>query len=231
MHSVKKPYMRIAFLLIFLGIICALWFGFLRSHITLEHAQNSASLLQEFVHDHYAFSVLIFIGVYILIALMGLPLAALATITGGFLFGTIMAAIYTNIGATIGGLGFFLLVRYAIGSYFQKRFVKRSVQFNQLVHKKGNLFLIVIHFMPFIPFSVVNTLAGLTQISSWTFIWTTAVGIFPASLIQAYAGKQLNTIHSMRDIFSGNVLFALLLLMLIGIIPLVVSPLRKFIKV
>jgi uncharacterized membrane protein YdjX (TVP38/TMEM64 family) len=70
-------------------------------------------------------------------------------------------------------------------------------------------------FIPVFPYFLVNILAALTTIPFITFIWTTSVGILPGSLVYAFAGSQLNTISSLKDIFSLKILFAFSLLVFI----------------
>jgi uncharacterized membrane protein YdjX (TVP38/TMEM64 family) len=49
----------------------------------------------------------------------------------------------------------------------------------------------------------------------------TALGIIPGSFVYAYAGRQLGTINSLREIASPNVLLAFTLLGLLALVPLV----------
>jgi len=217
---------RVVGLLIFIATIFALYFYF-RSWLSLPYIQAHVAVLQKWVVHHYWYAVAGYIGVYILIALAGLPLAAMATVVSGYVFGTLPATVYTIVAATIGGLLFFLLVRYAFGLYFQEKYAARMVTFNKMFQEKGALYLLSVRLIPFIPFAMVNTLAGLTRISIGNFIWTTALGIIPTAFLFAYAGKQLCTITSFYDIFSTHVLLAFGLLFLISVVPLLWPRIKK----
>ena len=220
------PKGRVIGLLIFITTIFSFYFYF-RSWLTLPYIQAHVAVLQEWVMQHYWYAVAAYIGVYILIALAGLPLAAMATVVSGYLFGTVPASFYTIIAATIGGLLFFLLVRHAFGLYFQEKYAERMVTFNKKFQEKGALYLLSVRLIPFIPFAVVNTLAGLTRISIGNFIWTTSLGIIPTAILFAYAGRQLCTITSFYDIFSTRVLLAFGLLFLISVVPLLWPRIKK----
>jgi uncharacterized membrane protein YdjX (TVP38/TMEM64 family) len=111
-------------------------------------------------------------------------------------------------------------VRYLIGSYIQKKYRDQLASFNRALASGQVSYLLAIHFIAIIPFPLINLLAALTHVPLWTFIWTTAVGILPGSLIYAFAGNQLTTIHSLKDIFSFNIMVAFVLLALLALLPL-----------
>jgi uncharacterized membrane protein YdjX (TVP38/TMEM64 family) len=143
------------------------------------------------------------------------------------LFGTFLGAVYANIGATLGAIGAFLLVRYSFGAALQRKYAQQLVRFNKAMHEEGMSYLLSVHFIAVIPFFLVNILAGLTQVPLWTFIWTTSVGIFPGSLVYAFAGQQLNTIENVRDIFSLKLLLAFLLLAMLAALPILIKKYKK----
>ncbi len=205
--------------LLFIGLIIALRFTGIGDYFTLAGLQETRIQLMAFVDMHYIASVFMFIGVYISIVMLALPLASLCTLASGFLFGVIPGTIYTNIGATSGASLFFLLVRYSFGSAVQTRYKDKLRRFNQEMELYGILYLITIRFVAVIPFFVANLLIGLTRVPFWTFVWTTSVGIIPGTLVFAFAGQQLTTISSLQDIFSFNIVLAFVLLMLLALLP------------
>jgi uncharacterized membrane protein YdjX (TVP38/TMEM64 family) len=73
--------------------------------------------------------------------------------------------------------------------------------------------------IPIFPFFVINLLSGLTRIRLGSFVAATAIGIIPASFVYAYAGRQLGTINSLREIASPQVLLAFTLLGLLALFP------------
>lgn len=210
-----------------IALVLMLRYSGLTDYITLENLQEQKIHLQQFVDSHYIGSVLTFIALYILIVMLALPLPALFTLTGGFLFGTLPGVLYSVTGATVGSMIFFLMVRHSLGVSIQKRYKKQLGKFNEQVKKYGTSYLIAIRFIAFIPFFIQNILIGLTNISLGKYLWTTVVGVLPASFVFSYAGRQLAVISSVRDVFSGNVLLAFILLALLGIVPIVVQQRMK----
>ncbi len=209
--------------LLFVSIIVFLRFSGFFDGITIRTIQEKRIYLMDFIEKNYTFSVLLYIGFYIAVISLALPLAALSTIVGGFLFGVIPTTVYANIGATVGGALFFLMVRYLFGSSLQKRYADKLVWFNKEMQEYGIMYLFAIHLVAVIPFFIVNTLIGLTNIRLWTFIWTTSLSIIPGTMVYAFAGRELAAMTSIRDIFSPGILTAFGLLALLAIIPVVLK--------
>ena len=210
-----------------LATLLTLRYSGISSYITLAGLQEKHHRLQAFVDCHYIRAVCVFIVSYALIVLSALPLPALFTLTGGFLFGTFLGTVYSATGATIGAIILFLLIRHSLGASIQNRYKDQLTQFNAQIKKYGTSYIIAIRFIAFIPFFIQNVLIGLTNISLLKYIWTTIVGILPGSLVYAYAGQQLAEIESIKDVFSGSVLFAFILLACLGFVPII---LQRYLK-
>lgn len=206
-----------------LALLLTLRYSGISNYITLEGLQDKRHQLQEVVANHYILSALIFITSYALIVLSALPLPSLFTLMGGFLFGTFLGTIYSATGATIGAIIFFLLIRHSLGASIQNRYKDQLKKFNAKVKQYGTTYVIAIRFIAFIPFFIQNVLIGLTNISLFKYTWTTIVGIVPGSFVYAYAGQKLAEIESIKDVFSGRVLFAFILLALLGFVPLLIK--------
>lgn len=210
----------------FLIVFFSLRFSGVTDNITLENIQEQASLLYEFVHKYYLFSVTFFILFYIVIAAFALPLASLSTVTGGYLFGTALGALYTNIGATLGATVVFLMVRYSLGDFIKERYSHALAKFNKKFEEQGARFLLAARLIVVFPYFMVNMAAGLTDVPLWTFIWTTSLGILPASLVFTFAGQQLQQITSITDIFTPQMMLTLAAIALLLFIPSIFAHLK-----
>jgi len=142
---------------------------------------------------------------------------------GGFLFGALVAALYVNIGTTIGSTLSFLTFRYFLGAYVQERYKDKLVDLNAHIKKNGARYLLILQIFPVTPSFLINTLSGLTKIRLWTFVWTTSVGILPGSLVYTFAGRQLGIIESTKDILSWPMVVALILLACMAFLPLIIK--------
>lgn len=210
-----------------LAVMMVIWFSGIKKCLTFDYIKTQSAWLRMQVENNYWQTVFLYLATFVSVVIFCLPGAAVMTIVGGYLFGIFFGIIYLIIGAAIGAAIFFLIVRYLLGSYLQLRFASQLVTFNQLIAKRGWIFLLMMRCLPLIPFAMVNLLAGLTQISFLTFIWTTMVGVIPTGIIFTYAGKQLGNINSLNDIFTPGILGALFLLMAVVSLPIIINRHRK----
>lgn len=187
--------------------------------LTFENLRRNRDGLLAQVKEYYAASVATYIGVYIAAIALNVPGAAILTIAGGLLFGTALAVLYANVGATTGAALAFLLSRYLLGDWVQNRYRDKLARFNSEMERNGARYLLTLRLIPVFPFFLINFLAGLTAIPLRTFLWTTSLGIIPAAAVYAYAGRQVGTINSAGEILSPRVVIALLLLALLALVP------------
>lgn len=96
-----------------------------------------------------------------------------------------------------------------IGAWIQRRYKSQLKTFNIEITLHGYHYLLIFRIVPLLPFFMVNYLAGITHISVWTFIWTTAAGMLPGALVCSFAGQQLGVISSPENIFSTEVIISL----------------------
>ena len=161
-------------------------------------------------------------------AALAIPVASIFTIGGGFLFGTLAGTVYTNIGATFGATCIFLLVRYYLGIYVQKRYQKQLKQFNDEFAANGTHYLLSVRLVSVVPFFIINVCAGLTNVTLMQFMITTAFGILPGSLVYSYAGQQLMHINTLSDIITLPVVLAFVALALLSLLPVIIKKTYKF---
>lgn len=213
------------------SIITGLFF-FIRAsdvshYLTFENLQKNKEALHGYVEGHYAFSVILYISMYVASTAFSIPGAAILTLAGGFLFGTLLCAAYVNVGATTGAIMAFLSAKYLIGAWVQNRYRRQLIRFNKEIASYGHIYLLTLRFVPVFPFFLINVLAGLTNVPLRTFLWTTSLGIIPGSLVYAFAGSQLDTIKSARDIFSSRMAAAFILLALLSLLPVLINKARN----
>ena len=223
----KKNTRNMVLLVLFLAVIIGLRLSGIGEFLTFESLQRNKDSLLAFVRDNAVTSVLIYILVYVAAIALNLPGGAVLTIAGGFLFGTVPAVVYVNIGATCGAVLAFLSARYLLGSRLQESYGAQLAKFNGEMARNGVRYLLTLRLIPVFPFFLVNFLSGLTRVPLSSFTWTTAVGIIPGTAVFAYAGHQLETVHSVGDIFTGKVLSAFLLLGLFALAPAIIGRMKK----
>jgi uncharacterized membrane protein YdjX (TVP38/TMEM64 family) len=212
--------------LVFVALILIFKFTPVGDFFSLENLKNNREHLQYFVDHHYIMTALMYIASYVVVVSITLPIALFMTIAGGFLFGIVWGVIFANIGATLGAIISFNIIRHFFGKAMQKKYATRLVGFNRNFKQHGPFYLLGLHFVAVVPFFLINVLASLTNISLLTFIWTTSLGLIPASTLFAYMGQKLGTINSVDDILTPQVLMAFMALALLAITPILVSKFR-----
>ena len=207
--------------------VAALRFSMIGELLTLDNVRRSRDLLASTARDHPLVSALSYIASYVLVAGLSIPGAALLTMAGGVVFGTIAAAVYVNIGATLGATLAFLVARYLAGEWVQAKYRDKLEGFNRDLERNASSYLLGLRLAPVFPFFLINILSGLTRVPLGTFVWTTAVGIIPGSLLYSYAGRQLGSINSVQEVFSWRVIVAFCGLALFALLPAVIDRLRR----
>ena len=182
--------------------------------------ENRDSLLA-FADANFAGAVGIFIVAYAIVTGLSLPGAVILTLAGGFLFGAVLATLFVNIGATTGATLAFLTARYLLRDTVEQKFGKWLGPFQNGFAKNAFSYLLTLRLIPLFPFFVVNLVSGLTRVNVGTYVSATAVGIIPGSFVYAYAGRQLGSINSLKEIASPNVVGAFVLLGLLALAPVV----------
>jgi uncharacterized membrane protein YdjX (TVP38/TMEM64 family) len=208
---------------IFILVIALVYFSGIGKYVTLENLKANRAHLESMVHEHYFFSVCLFIVVSAILTLTYLPVALLLALISGFLFKVIPGVFYVDLGVVIGATGMFFISRYFLGRFVQDRYNKRLRTFNSAVEKHGANFLLMIHFLSVVPLSILGTLAGLTNLSWFSFTWTAAVGFLPSATIFSYAGQQLSRVSSLQGIISVKMVIILILFALLAIAPIILK--------
>lgn len=223
-----KRRLKPAILLFFLiAVIIAIRLSGQAGYFTLENLKAHRAALEQAVHVHYGPAVLCYIALYTASTALAVPGALILTLAGGLLFHTFPGIIYVNIGATTGAVLAFTFSRYILGTLLQERYSRQLGSFNADLEKNGYLYLLSVRLIPVFPFFLINVLSGLTTIPLLTFALTTALGILPGSLVYTYAGSQIGSLTSAKDVLSGRVLLAFSLLALLAILPVVVKKLQS----
>ena len=137
--------------------------------------------IQMLAQDNILFAGLLFVGLYIVSTVFSLPGASALTITSGAIFGWFSGGLLSAIGAWVGAVIIFVVVKYFADSQFAgKLYRKLPVSTDDLEKKieahefKG---MLVMRTVPVFPFFAVNVLAGILKVSNKTYMTTTAIGM------------------------------------------------------
>jgi uncharacterized membrane protein YdjX (TVP38/TMEM64 family) len=217
---------KIAIALVIAGVICTFFYFDIGNYLLDALKENREKLLA-FTDANFVSAVIMFIITYIVVTGLSFPGGAVLTVAGGFLFGSVMATLFVNIGATTGATLAFLSSRYLLRDWVESKFGRFLGPIQEGISKNAFSFIMSARLIPAIPFFVLNLLSGLTRVGIGTYIAGTALGIIPGSFVYAYAGRQLGTINSLKEIASPNVIMAFVLLGLLALVPSFYNRLRR----
>lgn len=202
-------------------VIGAFFYFELGRFLSLAALKENRDSLLAFADANFVAAMGIFILAYVMVAGLSLPGAVILTLAGGFLFGAVLATVLINIGATTGATLAFLTARYLLRETVEHKFGKWLGPFQEGFAKNAFSYLLTLRLIPLFPFFIVNLVSGLTRVNVGTYMVATAIGIIPGSFVYAYAGRQLGTINSLKEIASPNVIGAFMLLGLLALVPVV----------
>jgi len=223
----KSVLVRIGLLLaVALAIGAFFWFD-LGQYFSLAELRQQRDRLMAFVDSHFWATLAGYMAVYIVMAALSLPGAAVLTIAGGALFGLAAGTIAVSFASTIGATLVFLAARFLFHDAVQKRFRKRLKAINEGVERDGPFYLLALRLVPVFPFWVINLVMALTPIRTWTYYWVSQLGMLPATVVYVNAGTQLGQIESTGDILSPELIGAFALL---GLLPLILRWLLRILK-
>jgi uncharacterized membrane protein YdjX (TVP38/TMEM64 family) len=211
---------KLAIAALFAAAIGAFFYFDLHHQLTLESLKANRDALLAFTEQNYVTAVTIFVTSYCLVVAFSLPGAVFFTLAGGFLFGSLVGTLYVNLAATSGATLAFLAGRYLLRDWVEAKFGSRLGPLQEGFARNALSYLMTLRLIPIFPFFIVNLVCGLTRVSLGTYVLATAIGIIPGSFVYAYAGRQLGTINSLKEIASPNVLVAFTLLGLLALVPI-----------
>lgn len=188
--------------------------------LSLAALKDNRDRLLAFTEANYTAAVGLFVVTYIAVTGLSLPGAVILTLAGGFLFGGLFGTLFVNLGATTGATLAFLVARYLLRDAVEQRFGRWLGPLQEGFAKNAFSYLLTLRLIPLFPFFVVNLVSALTRVSLGTYVTATALGIIPGSFVYAYAGQQLGSINSVKEIASPHVIVALVLLGLLALVPI-----------
>ena len=189
-------------------------------YFSLEALKANRDDLLAYTNANFTAAVVLYVAVYVLQTAFSLPGGALMTLTGGFLFGSVLGTIFVNVGATTGATLAFLAARYVLRDWVEKKFGHRIEPIQAGFAQNAFSYLLTLRLIPAFPFFLVNLVSGLTRMPLGTYVIGTSIGIIPGSFVYAFAGRQLGSINSLAEIASPPVLLAFTFLGLLALVPI-----------
>ncbi|MGH7123546.1 MAG: TVP38/TMEM64 family protein [Stellaceae bacterium] len=168
-----------------------------------------------------------FILLYAAVAALSIPGATIMTLTGGFLFGTVLGTLYNVVGATIGATLVFLVARSAFGEVLQRRAGPFLKKIEEGFRQDAVSYLLVLRLVPLFPFWLVNLVPALFGMSLGAYVLCTFFGILPGAVVYTSVGGGLGEFldrgekPDLQLAFQPHILLPLVGLGVLALVPVI----------
>jgi pyruvate/2-oxoglutarate dehydrogenase complex dihydrolipoamide dehydrogenase (E3) component/uncharacterized membrane protein YdjX (TVP38/TMEM64 family) len=209
---------KIIVIIALLAAVAAFFAFDLGQFFTLDNIRQNQARFGELYAKNPAGVIGGFFALYVAVAALSLPGAAIMTLAGGAIFGFGVGLVVVSFASTLGATLAFLASRFVLGESVQKKFGSRMADINKGIEKDGAFYLFTLRLVPLVPFFVINLLMGLTKMKTWTFFWVSQVGMLLGTAVFVNAGTQLAKIESLKGILSPGLIGSFVLL---GVFPII----------
>ncbi|MCV3273699.1 TVP38/TMEM64 family protein [Roseobacter sinensis] len=215
-----------------IAILCVAVLGALtlKDYISFEALRDNREALIAFRDANVALTVLAFLAAYIVIVAFSLPGALMATLTGGFLFGTFGGSALSVTAATIGATVIFLAARHGLGEKLKARMDASQGTVRKIaegIDENQWSMLFFLRLVPVVPFFVANLVPAFLAVPVSRYVISTFLGIIPGSLVYSSVGAGLGAVFERGEspnlgiIFEPHILLPILGLSLLSVLPVI----------
>lgn len=218
-------------------ILCVALIGAftLGDYLNFDALRDNRQALLAFRDQNFTLMLLGFASLYVLIVAFSLPGAGVATVTAGFLFGHLTGSAISVVSATIGAALIFLAARWGLGSALSARLDSSQGTMRQIrngLRDNEVSMLFLLRLVPAVPFFVANLLPALVGVKFRNFLWTTALGIIPGSMVFAWIGVGLGEVFDRGEspdlslLWEPQIIGPILGLSALAALPIVIKAIR-----
>jgi len=218
------------------AIVAVTGFVLLRDYLTFETLSDNRMDLIAYRDANYLLASLIFIVIYVIIVTFSLPGAAIASLTGGFLFGLFPGTLYNVLAATIGATALFLAARMGLGDFLAAKMDSGSPAVQKLrkgLKENEVSVLFLLRLVPAVPFFVANLLPALAGVKFRNFVLTTFFGIIPGAAVYTWVGAGLGEVFERGEkpnlgiVFEWHILGPILALCALAALPMIINAFKR----
>ncbi len=223
-RSAFRRFLPLAILLAGLGAFFALG---LDRYVTLDTLRDNRQTLTGWVAENWVLAAVIYVIAYIGMVAFSLPGGLVATLTGGFLFGTLFGGLLTIVGATIGATAIFLAAKTALGDALRAKAGPGLRRIEQGFGENAFSYMLVLRLVPLFPFFLVNLAPAFLGVPLRTYVIATFFGIMPATFVFASLGNGLGAVFDagrepdLGLIMEPQIIGPILALALLALVPVI----------
>lgn len=169
----------------------------MRDYLSFETLREHREALLALRNTHFAAMIAVFIVIYFTIVTFSLPGAAVASVTGGFLFGMGWGAAANVMAASLGAMVIFQAARMGLGKSLAAKIDASDGTLNRIkrgLNENEVSVLFLMRLVPVVPFFVANLLPAMVGVKFRNFAFTTVLGIIPGALVFTWIGVGLGKV-------------------------------------
>lgn len=217
----KKPPVRKILVIGTILLLIAAFYGLnLGQYFSLDYIKASQARFATLYEAHPALVIAAYMGVYVVMAALSLPGAAVMTLLGGALFGMLVGTVAVSFASTAGATLACAAARFLLRDWVQQKTGAKLQAIQDGIARDGAWYLFTLRLIPAFPFWLINLAMGLTRLPLRTFYWVSQAGMLPGTLVYVFAGRQLGQIESLSGILSPGVILAFVIL---GLFPILLK--------
>jgi len=219
--------LKIALLVLFVGVIAAFFALGGHEYLTLDTIKANRDRLLAFTESNYAAALALAFVVYAGAVAFSLPGGLILSLTMGFVFGRWVGTVLVVLAATLGATIVFLAARYIFADAARKRLGALGEKINAGFTKNAFSYLLFLRLVPAFPFFLVNLAPALTSIPLRTYVAATFLGIIPGTFVFVNLGQTLGRIDSLEGLVTFETLGAFALLGVFALVPVAIRYWRE----
>ena len=204
--------------------VAVVGFFTLRDYLSFETLRDNREALLAYRDANYGALAAIFVAAYVVIVAFSLPGAAVASMTGGFLFGLAVGTGLNVVSATIGASAIFWAARLGLGNTLTAKLETSEGTIRKLKDGLRENEISVLFLLRLVP--------ALVGVKFSNYLFTTALGIIPGAIVFTWIGVGLGGVFDRGEtpdlslLWEPFVIGPIVGLCVLAVLPIVVKTLR-----
>ncbi|MFM8800135.1 MAG: TVP38/TMEM64 family protein [Tagaea sp.] len=233
MSRTRPLWLRFLPVVVILASVSLAYLSGLHAYLSFDALAENRARLLAWTTTNAGLALAAYVLAYIAIVALSLPGGAVATLTGGFLFGTWLGGLAAVVGATVGATLLFLAARTALGETLRAKAGPGLRKLEEGFKRDALSYLLVLRLIPACPFFLVHLAPAFLGVSLRVYAIGTFLGILPATFVFASVGAGLGAVFDRGEtpdlsiVLSPPVLLPLLALAALAMLPVLWRKFRK----
>ena len=157
---------KIIIIALIVALIAAFFAFDLGHYFSLKFIKAQQGAIAGYYAGHPFETIAGFFAIYVAVAALSLPGAAIMTLAAGAIFGVVTGTIIVSFASSIGATLAFLAARLVLRDSIESKFCDKLKAINAGVEKEGGFYLFTLRLVPVFPFFVINLVIGLTSMKN-----------------------------------------------------------------